>query len=90
MNVEDLAYLLGKTKQETVAMLKETDVIELNLSEKNRLEKKEDGEKKGFVEKVEEKVKEVEKKVFVDIQKFFGVFYIIIVHSAQYTIITLS
>jgi|TARA_B100001971_G_C18023106_1_gene448518 hypothetical protein len=44
MNVEDLAYLLGKTKQETVAMLKETDVIELNLSEKNRLEKKEDGE----------------------------------------------
>lgn len=44
MKIEDLALLLGKTRQETEEMLKENDIIELNLTEKNKSKVKESGE----------------------------------------------
>ena len=44
MKREDLALLLGKTRQETEEMLKENDLIELNLTEKNKSKVKESGE----------------------------------------------
>lgn len=46
MKIEDLAILLGKTRQEMVEMLKENDIIELNLTEKNKSKAKENGELK--------------------------------------------
>ncbi len=36
MKIEDLAALLGKTRQEMEQMLKENDTIELNLTERNK------------------------------------------------------
>lgn len=44
MKIEDLALLLGKTRQEVEEMLKENDVIELNLTEKNNRKIRESGE----------------------------------------------
>ena len=46
MKIEDLASLLGKTKIEVEKMLKENDVIELNLTERNKQNAKESGEVK--------------------------------------------
>ncbi|MBI2651305.1 hypothetical protein HYX01_02445 [Candidatus Woesearchaeota archaeon] len=35
MKLDELALLMGKSKNELIEMLKQNDVIELNLSEKN-------------------------------------------------------
>lgn len=49
MKIEDLAYLLGKTKWEVEEMLRTNDVIELNLNEKRtRYKSNEDDELKIF------------------------------------------
>ena len=40
MNVDDLAQLMGKSKEEVEAMLKNEDVIELKLTERKGKEKK--------------------------------------------------
>ncbi len=44
MKIEDLAALLGKTRQEMEEMLKENDTNELNLTERNKSKIKESGE----------------------------------------------
>lgn len=46
MKIEDLAALMKKTKKETEEMLKENDVIELKLTEKNSQKAREVGEVK--------------------------------------------
>ena len=38
MKIEDLVFLLGKTRKEIEEMLKENEIIELNLTEKNEAE----------------------------------------------------
>ena len=43
MNLDDLAALMGKTKEEVREILKHDDVIELNLTEKKTKETKENG-----------------------------------------------
>lgn len=42
MRIDDLAKMLGKTRTEVEEMLKEHDVIELNLSERKTKYKEED------------------------------------------------
>ena len=42
MRIEDLAQILGKTKEEMENMVKDNDVIELNLSERSRKIKEDD------------------------------------------------
>lgn len=42
LKIDDLARLLGKTRYELEKMLKETDVIELNLSERKQRNKHEE------------------------------------------------
>ena len=44
MKIEDLVFLLGKTRKEIEEMLKENEIIELNLTEKNKAESIEKGE----------------------------------------------
>ena len=44
VNLDDLAFLLGKTKTEVENLLKKNDVIELNLNERNKTKTKETGE----------------------------------------------
>jgi len=44
MKIEDLVFLLGKTRKEIEEMLKENEIIELNLTEKNEAESIEKGE----------------------------------------------
>ncbi len=41
MNLNDLAQLMGKSRQEVERMLKSTDVIELKLTERKPCEEKE-------------------------------------------------
>ena len=43
MKLEDLASLMGKTKDELVEQLKQNDVIELKLTERNKIEVKDNG-----------------------------------------------
>lgn len=43
MKLEDLAVLMGKTVDEVKEILKQEDVIELNLSEKKNKVQKENG-----------------------------------------------
>ena len=43
MNIDDLSFLLGKSKQEVEEMLKSEDVICLNLNERGRKVVKEEG-----------------------------------------------
>ena len=42
MRVEDLAKLLGKSKNEMESMLNSSDIIELNLSERSRSRKEDE------------------------------------------------
>ncbi|MCH7974134.1 MAG: hypothetical protein IH949_09660 [Bacteroidetes bacterium] len=44
MKIEDIALLMGKTRQEMEEMLKQNDIIELNLTEKNNRKIRESGE----------------------------------------------
>ena len=44
MNIEDIAFVMGKTKDEIEKMLKENDVIELNLTERANNKTKENGD----------------------------------------------
>ena len=43
MNLEDLAVLMGKTKEEVMDILEHNEVIELKLTEKKTKETKENG-----------------------------------------------
>ena len=43
MNLDDLAVLMGKTKEEVREILKHNDIIELKLTEKETKETKENG-----------------------------------------------
>ena len=43
MNIDDLSFLLGKSKQEVEEMLKSEDVICLNLNERSQKTVKEEG-----------------------------------------------
>jgi hypothetical protein len=43
MKLEDLAVLMGKTVRELEEMLKQNEVIELNLTEKSNREAKDNG-----------------------------------------------
>ena len=42
LGIEDLAELLGKTRSEVEEMLRQNDVIELNLNERQRRHKEDD------------------------------------------------
>jgi len=44
MKIEEIALILNKTRQEIIEMLKQNDVIELNLTEKNNRKLRESGE----------------------------------------------
>lgn len=44
MKLSDLEFLLGKTRKEIEEMLKENNIIELNLTEKNNRKIRESGE----------------------------------------------
>ena len=44
MKIEDLVFLLGKPRKEIEEMLKENEIIELNLTEKNKARTIEEGE----------------------------------------------
>ena len=44
MKLNDLVYILGKTREEVNKMLKENEIIELNLTEKEDRKMKESGE----------------------------------------------
>ena len=48
MKIEDLADLLGKKRWEIEEMLKASDIIELNLSERKSRHNKEDDELRIF------------------------------------------
>ncbi len=48
MRIEDLAELMGKTKNEVEDMLRSSDVIELNLNERKPRFRKEDDELRIF------------------------------------------
>jgi hypothetical protein len=43
LSIEDLAVLMGKTKEEVEELLKTEEVIELNLKERNQKEVKDSG-----------------------------------------------
>ena len=43
MNIDDLASLMGKSRKELVEQLKQNDVIELKLTERNKTEEKDKG-----------------------------------------------
>ena len=43
MNLDDLAVLMGKTKEEVREILEHNEIIELNLTEKKTKEAKENG-----------------------------------------------
>lgn len=43
MNLDDLAVLMGKTKEEVREILEHNDIIELKLTEKKTKETKENG-----------------------------------------------
>ncbi|MDP6547614.1 MAG: hypothetical protein QF917_01480 [Candidatus Woesearchaeota archaeon] len=44
MNINDLVFLMGKTKKEVEEILKQNDVIKLNLIDKENKKIKEDGD----------------------------------------------
>jgi len=48
LRIEDLAELMGKTKNEVEDMLRSSDVIELNLNERKPRFRKEDDELRIF------------------------------------------
>ena len=43
MNLDDLAYLMGKTRRQLEEELKRSDVIELKLVERNSKDESDDG-----------------------------------------------
>ena len=44
MKLDELAALMGKSKQELEEFLKKNDVLELKLTEKNRKQEKDNGD----------------------------------------------
>jgi len=43
MKIEDIATLMGKTREEVKAIMEQNDIIELNLTEKKIKETKDNG-----------------------------------------------